>query len=603
METMSDDALEWVVVDPKEKWIWATEMYSKLAKFPKKWHKIDVKQFERFRKWFIGISEEKDKLDRDFVVVICEFQYKLLCCEKLIKASDRSRIREIWMELLSVPLFDVPKLDEEDAEFNVLKDPMYDFALDQMNSGFYECKVPVDEQVWKVSSYTDVLGNLNFNFFEMKNEVEDQAGKSFFGIDSLRKDSFNFSSPSSDSNSSQSEISLLASLLIRDVLGIPLDSNIFRTLKLPLDSLFNGYFGKLFNSTETVKAPELQSDFRIKFIKKLEGFTRDYFLALNMFKNHTGMKDSSLKKMQLSSNFASALLIFFFCKAIQRNGTRPIINLSLLESCSHPDAFCEVIFNQLDSVKDDLLLKFCSHLSPERMAGADMDIFQKFQTEIMKSMFLGILEIFSDSAFWYCIFHNVTRDIFPEFPHSKGGSPRSGNFKEKDIEVDVGSNIVNLLRNLIDISQPSGLAGVLASICNRILNAYAEEIGQNICDELKTPFGSKQMSFVCALIKKLLWKQSNDQHIFITNMSLYNQLRNSQSRRDLHEILVNELTEFIFQQIELSNAQSSKLIGWMKKSVDSIREFLSNLIHIYLELTQSPKLLRFIFLQYIIASA
>lgn len=387
---------------------------------------------------------------------------------------------------------------------------------------------------------------------------------------------------------------------MKDILGVSNDTKLF-SIFLPHFTIFlNKYLEKTFQNTKKVSSKELYSDFRVKFIQGFQIFTNDYLESLKVFKNYMGIPDFSKKPLLLSSEFSAISLIVIMSKSIstKNHPFQPILNLAQIERLDNPILLCKTVREELDIKQAEFCLKIAEKIIP--IESNEIDIFKNFQFEIIQAFVDEVINLLSEPALWSTILHKLPHIDLPKFPETNESKSRYSKNSDKHIESKIGYDLVNLIRNLLGISQPSGLAGILASICNHILDSYAEDLGKAICEELKHPLDLRRVEFVCLLFKRIFWHDCQAEHVFITRFALFSQLKNERSRRSNHEMLVSELTEFIFHQIESSSGDSAMFVGWMKNSLDSIRQTLANLIHLFLELTQSSLIIRFIILQYIL---
>eukprot|EP00475_Leptophrys_vorax_P005477 TRINITY_DN13302_c0_g1_i1.p1 TRINITY_DN13302_c0_g1~~TRINITY_DN13302_c0_g1_i1.p1 ORF type:complete len:716 (+),score=216.00 TRINITY_DN13302_c0_g1_i1:1374-3521(+) len=409
------------------------------------------------------------------------------------------------------------------------------------------------------------------------------------------------------------EVLELFGLISRDVLGNDPQSKVHNILKAPLEDFLKQWIPDMFSKIAENKSyrDKVIADVRVNALRGFQSFTNDYHRSLELFRKKNSIEDFSKHRLSLSSEQSASSLIATLCQIIDNRGDPVIIDPKVFQEMDQSDieAF---ITAKLDAAQQHIISCIVDRVCAKGAAAATGEAksssnkAQDLVAALMENLLTGCLSqlvlTLSDPSLWMMIFHRIPRLNFPEFPGTAAPPANrplkdSSASEEKDIALDLGIEIMMVIRNLLDLAQPKGVAGFLAQVGRHVLRSYVEELGNGLWNELKTPIDAHKASFICKMIKCVLWdkQQNGDDFVFISRLSMYAQLKKEGSRREVQDSVVTELAEHVHNH---ALEKVPKGWSWVGNSLSSVYATVWTLAHLFVEVTQSPWILRFIILQY-----
>jgi hypothetical protein len=613
-------------------WETTASRLEQLMRSPTMWSEADVGQATQFADW----AEQQGKTlfwNRSKVVspasnskvllTLCQFQCLLHLHSDVLRRAPEHAVKRQFLRMLDFPAFYIDELTIEQAAGG--GDLEFEFESEEKDKSFEYIWSAADENVAvKSSLFTEALSNLNLEFYEKPAPVPVLA-KSIAGLDD-RKVEIGGDSDDEHGEIKQRSVSVsperklspeelkmnghdllvkeileVFRLISRDVLGNDPQSNVHSILKAPLEEFLKDWIPALFSQLAENKGyrKKVIADIRVNALRSFQSFTSDYHRSLELFRKKNGIEDFSTHRLSLSSEQSSSSLIAMLCKIIAERGDSAIIDPKSFDEMD-PSDVGTFINNKLKAAQQQLVVEAAKNFVSKQDSTGNkaQDLVAVLLENLLTNCLNQLVETLSDPSLWMMIFHRIPRLNFPPFPPKKEQPiPQKGDKSdEKDIALDLGIEIMMVISNLLDLAQPKGVAGFLAQIGRHVLRSYVEELGNGLWNELKTPIDSVRASFICKMIKCVLWdEEGSGDHVFISKLSMYEQLKKESARREVQDSVVTELAEHVHNQ---ALEKVPKGWSWVGNSLSSVYATMWTLAHLFVEVTQSPWIMRFIILQY-----
>jgi len=334
-------------------------------------------------------------------------------------------------------------------------------------------------------------------------------------------------------------------------------------------------------------AKSLAMDLRANLLKQVESLTRDYKRIL--FRLHS-MKHHYAEIRPISVD-KTIQLIGLLDTSLKERGMTRIMSIDIESLVKKP------LKERLDGIQGILIEKLSRRLIAT--LNVPISFAEGVSKAFQKSISHALVHVFCNPAFWLMILHRSIRIEMPEFPERSESEKSEGTVKDYALLGDIASS---LIENLIDISNPTGVAGFVAQVGKHLVHSYSGNIGKSIVDEIVSPVSWKRVQWIMGFAEKIIWEPKADGsgEIFLTDLSMFKKIVSDMDKgnaQDIREAVLLEITDFVF-------AKTSEMIprnmSWMTTSVKSVRVAIWTLCSILFDITQSPLLLRFVVLQYLV---